>query len=271
MKPRILYSIVVLSILLLAVNGCRRTSSVPVTNPPGVETSLASTARALAKQTEVANSLNTTPSPTPTDTPIPTPEISLQGTSLTVWEDQTALFTDQKAGIYLTIPAGWMPFRVNEKEYYDAFTAEVILANPALNDHLIQVQSSEPSTFRLDAFDIREGHIVNGVISDMTVTFHAGDMRSLEEWSLAEGRRKKPSKNYWLIYKGYTKTEDDTRVLRVEEEWSKDENNKIYHRAVFISLPTGTLVLDLYTNKEFKDTVLPDFEKMVNSITLLEP
>jgi hypothetical protein len=29
------------------------------------------------------------------------------------------------------------------------------------------------------------------------------------------------------------------------------------------------LVLNLYSNKEFKDTVLPDFEQVVNSVTPL--
>src|SRR5215216_357997 len=118
--------------------GCGK-SPAPITNPPAVETSLAGTARALAKQTETANGFTLTPSITPSLTLTPTPKISLNGTSLVFNEDGGALFVDNKAGIQLTIPAGWMAFRVNEQEYYDAFTSEVVLANPALSERLTQV------------------------------------------------------------------------------------------------------------------------------------
>ena len=255
-------------VLLLTLIGCGK-SQAPITNPPAVETSLAGTARAFAKQTETANGFTVTPSLTPSVTPSPTPKISLNGTSLIFREDQTTLFIDHKAGIQVVIPAGWMPFRVNEQEYYDAFTAEAVLANPALNERLTQVQDVNVDNFRLDAFDIREGHIPNGIISDMSIIFQPGDTRSLEQWAKVEGNRKSPFKNYKLISMGYPKTANGTRVLVIEQTWSKDQSNKIFHRAVFFSLPTGTLVLDFYTNDAFKDTVLPDFESVVNSLTLL--
>jgi hypothetical protein len=258
-------------VVLFTLIGCAKKQPPLVTNPPGVETSLASTARALAKQTEAANPFTATPSVTPTITPTPTPKISLNGTSLVVRDDQSTLFTDHKAGIQLVIPAGWLAFRVNEQEYYTAFTADVVLANPALNDRLTQVQDADLDTFRLDAFDIREGHILNGVISDMSVVFQPGDTRSLEQWAKAEGNRKSPFKNYKLISMGYPKTADGTRVLVIEQTWSKDQSNTIFHRAVFFSLSTGTVVLDFYTNNAFKQTVLPDFEQVVNSLTLLDP
>ena len=40
--------------LLLVMFGCAKTPPTPITNSPGVETSLASTAQALARQTETA-------------------------------------------------------------------------------------------------------------------------------------------------------------------------------------------------------------------------
>lgn len=254
-------------ILLLILTACGKPA--PATNPPAVETSLAATARAFAKQTETVIQLSATPAATATIAPTPTPKISLNGTSLIFNEDQTTRFVDHKAGIELTIPAGWMPFRVNEQEYYQAFTSEVVLANPALNDRLTQVQDMDVDHFRLDAFDIREGHIPNGIISDISVIFQPGDMRSLEQWAKAEGNRKSPFKNYRLLSMGYPKTADGTRVLVIEQTWAKDQSSTVFHRAVFFSLPTGTLVLDFYTNKEFKDTTLPDFEQVVNSLKLL--
>ena len=258
-------------VLLLVMVGCGTAQPAPITNPPGVETSLASTAQALAKQTETARGFTPTPTVLPTETLTPTPKVSLNGTSLILQEDQSTLFIDHKAGIQLVIPAGWMAMRVNEAEYYDAFTADVVLANPALNERLTQIQDLDLNIYRLDAFDIREGHIPNGVISDINVIFQAGDTRSLEKWAKVEGNRKSPLKNYRLVSLGYGKTADGTRILAIEQTWSKDQSNTIFHRGVFFSVPTGTVVLDFYANKSFKDTVLPDFEQVVNSLTLLDP
>jgi len=257
-------------VFVFMIVGCRNQPA-PVSNPPAVETSLASTAKAFAKQTEAANPFTATPSITPSITPTPTPKISLNGTSLIFREDQSALFVDYQAGIQLVIPAGWMPVRVSENEYYQAFTTDVVLANPALNDRLTQIQDADLDTFRLDAMYIRDGHIPNGVISDIDVLFYAGDTRSLEKWRQTEANSRKPFKNFKLVTTGYPRLADGTRVLMIEETWSKDASNTIFHRRILFSLPSGTLALDFYTNKVFKDTVLPDFEQVVNSVTLLNP
>lgn len=254
-------------VLLSILAGCGRSAG--NTNSPAVETSLASTARAFAKQTEAAHPVTATQPVTPTITLTPTPKISLNGTSLVVREDQSTLFTDHKAGIQVVIPAGWMAFRVNEQEYYEAFTDAAVLANPALNDRLTQVQDVDLDNFRLDAFDVREGHIPNGVISDINVIFQPGDTRSLEQWAKAEGNRKIIYKQYKLISLGYPKTADGTRVLVIDQTWAVNQSNTLFHRSVFFSVTAGTVVLDLYTNNSFKETVLPDFEAVVNSLTLL--
>jgi hypothetical protein len=268
MKPKLLYSILMASILLSTMNGCRRTPP-PVVNPPGVETSLASTARALAKQTEAANPFTATPSPTATQTPTPTQKVSVNGTTLLMNEDGSALFKDQKAGIQLVIPAGWLPLRVNEEEYYQAFTSEVASSNPSIGERLTQIQDADLNNFRLDAIDIREGHTVNGVLSDMYVNFYPGDARSLEQVAEAEGKKKSAFKNYLFLNRGYPKLADGTRVLIIDRTWTQDQTKKVFQRSVYFSLPTGVLVLNLYSNKDFKDTVLPDFEQVVNSVTLL--
>jgi len=268
MKSKLLLSILIGSILLLTISSCRRTPT-PVVNPPGVETSLASTARALAKQTEAANPFTATPSPTATQTLTPTPRVSVNGTLLAMNKDGSALFTDQKAGIQLVIPAGWLPLRVNEEEYYQAFTSDVASSNPAIGERLTQIQDADLNNFRLDAIDIREGHTVNGVLSDIYVNFYPGDARSLEQVAEAEGKKKSAFKNYLFLNRGYPKQADGTRVLIIDRTWTQDQTKKIFQRSVFFSLPTGVLVLNLYSNKDFKDTVLPDFEQVVNSVTPL--
>jgi hypothetical protein len=271
MKPGLLYSTVIVSLFLSIVSGCGRSAPPPIVNPPAVGTSLASTARALAKQTEAANPFTATPSPTTTETPTPTPNVSVNGTMLTMNKDGSAIFTDYKAGIQLAIPAGWLPLRVNEEEYYQAFTSDITSSNPAINDRLTQIQDADLTTFRLDAIDVRDGHTVNGVLSDMYVIFYPGDARSLEQIATAEGKKKSAFKNYLFLNRGYPKLANGTRTLVIDRTWSQDQTKKIFQRSVFFSLPSGVLALNLYSNKDFKDTILPDFEQLVNSMTPLNP
>jgi len=244
----------------------------PITNPSSIETTLASTARAFAKQTEAANPFTATPSLAPTITFTPTPKISLYETSLVVREDQKALFIDHKAGIQLTIPSGWMPIRVNEEEYYKAFALNVVLENPAINEHLTAIQDVNLDYHRLGAIDIRPEHIPDGIISNLNVIFESDDGRSLEKWEQAERNRRPSLVNYKFLRSSYPIMDNGTRLLVIEKSWDAGgKKGTIYYRGVFFSLPTGTLVLDFYTNNDFKDTVLPDFEQVINSLSILNP
>jgi len=257
-------------VLMIAMIACalpgRFSPNAPQANPNLIQTSVAGTSQAAASLPPA------TPTVAPTATLVPTPKISLAGTSLIGQEDQSSLFVDHTAGIQLVIPAGWLPVRVNEEEYYKAFTLDVVLKNPRISDELTVIQDVKPEVLRLDAIDIRPGHLPDGIITNINVIFEAGDVRSLEKWSQAERNRKSPYAKYKFISSSYPQTKDGTRVLMIEERWAAAGNaGAIYYRGVFFSLPSGTIVLDFYTNLNFKDTVLPDFDQVVNSLTLLNP
>lgn len=243
----------------------------PVYNPEVAETSIAGTVQAAQHLTEQAALVTPASTVVPTETPIPTPQISLNGTSLQVRKDQSAEFIDHKAGIKLIIPPGWLPVRLNEDEYYKAFTLDVVLANQEINNRLTRIQSADANFFRLDAIDIRDGHIHDGIISDINVIFQEGDVRSLEKWAEAEKNEDQVFADFKLISSSYHQTANGIRVLVMEESWASTKTSTIYYRGVFFSLPTGTVVLDFYSNFEVKDSILPDFEQVVNSLTLLNP
>ena len=242
-------------VILLAMASCNQSESTEhVTFSDAELTSIASTAQASAQQTALASS----PTPPPATS---TPQISpISGTSLATREDQTALFVDHRAGIQLVIPAGWLPVRMNEDEYYKAFTLDAVMANQPITDRLTQIQSYNTDFFRLDAIDIRPGHIVDGIISDISVIFEEYDTRTLEEWLKLEKRQKRPFKEYKFLSSKYQETVNGMRVLVVEESWAGIPAGTVYYRRVFFSLSTGTVVLDFQSNLDFKDTVLPDFE-----------
>lgn len=251
------------SLLVVLATGCGRpVQAVPTVDSSARETALAGTALAFG---------TATPIPSPTETLIPTPKISNYGTSLVIQEDGSALFIDHKAGMQLTIPVGWLPVRVNEDEFYKAYSLDVVLENPAIADRLTNTQSANLDFHRLDAIDIRDGHIPDGVITVINVIFQEGDKRTLEQWAKAEISKKQPFAGFKWILTSYPRTADGTRVLQIEESWDAQQKARVYYRGIFFSLPSGTVVLDLYTNNEFKDTVLPEFEQVVNSLTLLNP
>ncbi len=269
MKRNILYLILSGLVILTAITACvlpgRKIPTAPTIDPSILATHAAGTAQVSAQQTKQAS----IPTPIP---PSSTPKVSpITGTSLVMLENKSTLFIDPKAGIQITIPPGWLAVRPNEDEYYKAFALDEVLSSPAINDRLTKLQSANIDYFRLDAIDIRPDHVVDGIISVMSINFQPGDFRSLEKWAESESTKKSPFKEYRFISSAIQKNADGTHVLIVQERWKGSANGTLYHRELFFSLASGTLVIDLQTNRDFKETVLPDFEQVINSLTLLNP
>jgi hypothetical protein len=256
--------------LILTIAACARTTQ-PITNPSSVETALASTARALAKQTETANPITATPSLTPTETLTPTPKISLNGTSLVIRDDQSALFTDHELGFQLTIPTGWLPVRINEDEYYKAFTLDIVLENPTIVDFMTKIQNQDSNYVRLTAIDIQPGHVVNGMISGITVVLQPDNEKTLEEWAKVKPSGANQLQGYQLLSSQFQQTASGTRILVWERSWDSTMGGKIYSKRIFFGLPAGILTINFETDRDSKDALLPDFEQVVNNFTLLNP
>jgi hypothetical protein len=263
--------VTLLAILACALPG-QTVQPAPVNDPNAISTAVAGTAHAAEQQTQQANPAPATATVAPTDVLTPTPKISVSRTSLSIREDQSTLFTDYKAGIQVIIPAGWMALRINEEEYLKAFDSDVVLQNPDINERLTIIRDANPDIFRLDAIDIRPGHIHDGLISDIMVVFEEGDIRSLEKWEQAERNRFHPQANFKFISASYPQLSNGMRILVIEQTWNANGGkNTAYYRGVFFGLPTGTIVLDFQTNFDVKDTILLDFDQVVNSLTLISP
>jgi hypothetical protein len=255
---------ILMAIMACALPGQTVSPQIPTIDPNTLATSVAGTAQASVQLTQQASIPTSIPATS-------TPRISpITATSLGKLEDQSTLFIDHKAGIQLTIPAGWLPVRANEDEYYKAFSLDVVLSNPLINDRITKLASLNTDNFRVEAIDIRPEHLGNGFISIMDVIFQPGDLRTLEKWAQAERNKKSPLKGHKFLSSKIQETADGTRVLVIEESWPNGDVTT-YYRGVFFSLPTGTIVLDFYTSLDFKDTVFPEFEQVVNSLTALTP
>ncbi|MBK8821698.1 MAG: hypothetical protein IPN58_03555 [Anaerolineales bacterium] len=276
-KNQITILVLFLAMLACAVPGVSQPAAPSNFDPASLPTLVVMTANAILSQTAAAvtplPSETATPFPTATPTLAPTesvtatPRISQFGTSLILNDDQTVTFTDRPAGIEITIPAGWMPIRVNEQEYLDAYSNNAA-ADQAIRDRLTRIQTLDPAWFRLDIIDIQPGHVVNGAPTFMNVVFQQNETRSLEK--IAKDESVKPYSDFKAISSNEQKAINGMDILVIEQKWSVTTGTT-YYKGVFFKTASGLVVLDFYSPLEFKDTVLPDFEKVVNSLVLLNP
>jgi hypothetical protein len=256
--------VVLLAILACALPG-QTAQPASVLNVRRTVVALTSTAGALAN-------LNTaTPSPMPTETIVPTPKISSYGTSLINLPDGSMQFVDHVAGVQTIFPLGWLVFRVGEQEYYAAWEKQE-MQNPEFGDIFATMQNADPKILRAVALDLRPGHMPNGILTGASIIFLPDDKTSLEEWEKTRKARHSPCVNYKFLSASYPQTANDTRVLVVEERCSAEAGKgNIYERAVYFSLPSGTLHIDLETNLDQKDATLLEFNQMVDSLTSITP
>jgi len=261
--------------LACAIPGSQPAVAVPPTSLP-LDVIIANTASAAQTQTQQANPVEQAPATelaTATVAPVstPTPKVSLNGTSLIIREDQSTVFIDHKAGIELSIPSGWLAVRINEPEYYAAFTSNAVMANSAIMDRLTEIQGLDPNIFRYEAIDIRDGHSSDGNLNIINSVFQEGALRSLEEIEKVEKDSFPPFDNAKLIGTNYSQTTNGLRILIIEKSWDGLGEITIYHRGIFFSLPSGVFVIDSYIDISMKDTILPEIEQVINSVTLLNP
>ena len=267
MKQNLFYSILIGFVLLFGVYGCGQAAATP-TIDPAAETSLASTAVALAKQTEAVTPVTMTPSLTTTQTLTPTPKISLNGTSLEARKDRGTLFTDHKLGYQLTFPSGWLPVRINEDEYYKAFTLDAVAGNPTIVKFLTVLQNQDSNYIRVAALDIRPKQAKNGFVSGISVILQPETDITVEEWAETESVRAN-AKGYQLLSLRFEEMTPGTRVLIREESWDSPTDEKVYRKRVFFTIPSGVLTIDFETGLDAKETLLSEFDQLVNSFTML--
>ena len=261
-------------LLLLLISACGRSvTPAPITNPGSVETSLASTARWLAQQTETAQGFTPTPSVVPTLTLTPTPKISSAGTSLEILADGSTRFTDRTAGIQVVFPPGWLAVRVGEPEYYQAWDKEAV-KNPVFQDLFASMQNTDPGQFRVTAIDTR-ADITRESFSKMDIVFVAEDERSLNELRIAQTNQKRALAKFKVLSSTVTKTASGLDVAIVDFQWQsvtpENEFFLSYHRDVIFKVTAGTVDVQLATNLTEKDKLIPELEKVLASLQFLNP
>ena len=273
------------SITLLLVLACVTTPAVPTqqsvatTDPDAFSTMVAEAAGALMTQT--AEAVPLLPSPTPTelpatDTPVPmptdTPVTSLSGTSLLQLADGSTQFTDNLAGVRLTVPPGWVTVRLNEPEYFEVWSLTV--DDPVLQYMLEGIQSLDPARFRLHAFNTKPDYVYAGEGSQINVVFIKDDGRSLEQVAEDE-KQPQVFTDYALISSEFQVRPDGLELFVIEEQWqgisSTNEQVTLYYKSYLFKVPSGTVAVDLYVPFNINYEVVPLFDQIVGQLTVFTP
>jgi hypothetical protein len=264
MKSKILYLFLGLLVMVASTEACgQAVQVVPTVDTSARATSLAGTA--------VAAFGTATPIPSPTETPVPTAVVSAQGTSLVAQADGSILFTDHKAGIQMTFPAGWLAIRGGEPEFYMA-AEKVGTQNEWFLEEIAWLQSLDLNVFRLHAYDLHPEHVLNDILPKINVVFREGDERTLRQIESDERTSIQRS-----VKNGHKHLSSDFQVLSgvevliFQEQWDAISFPTAHAKGTFFKVSGGTVFIDFMIASEQQEALEPEWKQVVESITLIAP
>ena len=289
-KKRIFFiSLIFLVTIACVVPGLSSTPPAPIFAPTvdtgAIETRVAGTVSAALAQTEQAQPTATatfpaTPPPistTPAPTETPTPEANPSQSTLTQQEDGSTLFTDERAGYEITIPAEWLAVRVDGQEYLDAFSLEEA-ANTNVQQSLLSVQGEDPNTFRLLAIDTQPADIQNDFVTDMRFVLDEQKNIDLNSDAMLAIAEKVPASAEAFRFE-VTSVEIITSpsgvqfgVIEAQSSFTSPTGDEvpIYQKQVFFNGKSGTQSITFTTLVDLKDTLLPVFDAMLETVKIVE-
>jgi hypothetical protein len=269
-----------LSIMACAIPGIPSSSTsvpVPVVDNDRLQTMVAGTVAAAIAKTEQAAPTAETPSenvPTPSKTPASTDEITAPGSSLTAQDDGTILFVDEHAKFQVNISPGWLPVRINEQEYLDAFSLPAA-ADAAVQSELTDIKTLDPNIFRLFVYDLQDGHLISGVITGIDFVWDVEGVISLEndagiQEAADDLAASTPGLNVTSSSVTSTANEIPIGIILCElaGETFSGADAMLFQKHVHLNLPSGVLIISFTTEQNFKDATLPFFDTMIETIKI---
>jgi hypothetical protein len=292
-RRTIFVALIFLAVITACVVPGLPTASAPVFAPTvdtgPIETMVAGTVSAAITQTSLAQPTatptsaatatapaTTTSTSTPAATETPTPKANQSQSTLTKQSDGSVLFSDERAGYQIKLPAGWLAVRVNEQEYLDAFSLPEA-ANTNIQQSLLSVQTEDSNTFRLLAIDTNATHIQNDFVTEMRFVLNAQKTISLSsDADLQAIAREIPTSAAVFRFEVTSVkiiTSASGTQLGVIEAKSSFENAAsadvaIYQKQVFFNVKAGTQSVIFTTVTDLKQTTLPAFDTMLETIDL---
>ncbi len=267
-----------------ALPGLSTPSEFPTPDANSISTIIAGTANAsAATQTAQANPSTSIPLPTLTETTAPTstttPQLifSSYNTALRQQADGSTFFVDQKLGYELVTPSGWTAFRINEPEFYKMWELPES-ANSSVLGNLTSIQAMDPNIFRLFAYDLRNGHVQIDALTTIDVSW-TQDSNNYSKF--ISGLQRSYSRFYLsnkVLSSQIETTSSGLEVNIVEFEIKMKDLMKggtnievIYEKQIIFKVPTGMIAVRLDTTYDLKDTLMPEFDQIKESIKVNMP
>ena len=224
---------------------------------------------ATATQTQLPTAIPTEIPATATATAIDYPET---GSALLAEED-ALVYYDYSGGYQLTTPANWLAIRPGEAEYTQVWGMP-IASTPEVNNALQSMQSLDPNNFRLFILDVQDGHFDNGVLSTINLYSVPANDATLAE-IVAQTVLELPETIIGLVVTDsrITQASNGMRMGVATAEWDVQllvsGNVRMYQQQAIFLIKDRALVITLSSTLDFKDTILPDFKTLLDSLTSL--
>lgn len=269
-------SLLLLTILACAVPGQQTASPpAPTVDPAQLDAIVVQTVSAVLEQTAAAATptLPATATFEPTPPPTATP---LQQSAITSLEDGTTFFADPKVGFNLSIPPGWLAVRIDQIEYYDAFSLPQA-ADPMVQAVLMDINDLDPGVFRLFIFDLQDGHVQNGFVNNVNFVWKLDESISVktdEEIKAVAAELPASVPGLVVTSSSISKTSHDILIGMILSDISTQQSDgtelALFQKQVFLNVKEGLLVITFTTQQDIKDATLPFFDTMIESIQLGE-
>ncbi len=231
-----------------------------------VSAAIALTEQAFPTPTPVPASTSTS---TPTITPIP--EIVPSGSTLTVQEDDSILFVDERAGYEITAPVSWLAVRINQQEYWDALTLA-----PDIQKSLLSIQNNDPNTFRLFVIDTREGHVQDEFFT--TTNFIWNEQGAVlpendDGLKAIAAQLAETMPGLEITSTKFTTTSNGVLVGIIESKSIMNNSSYsdivVFQKQAIFNARTGTMTVTVSAVVGFKDEVSSTFDAMLETIKVI--
>jgi hypothetical protein len=241
----------------------------PAVDDGRLQTMVAGTVAAALAQTEQA-----APTREPTRPATPTEEALTAGSSLAAQADGTVLFVDERAKFQVSISPGWLPVRINEQEYLDAFALPAA-ADAGVQSELMDIKTLDPNIFRLFVYDLQDGHLISGVITGIDFVWDVEGVISLEndagiKETASDLAASTPGLNATSATLSTNTNGIPLGIILAEIPGYTFEGAEVvlFQKHVYLNLPAGVLIVSFTTEQNFKDATLPFFDTMIETIKI---
>jgi hypothetical protein len=217
------------------------------------------------------------PSPTATFTITPTPtEIVYPETGSALVENEEGKITyyDYTGGYKADLPLNWLAVRPGEEEYTAAWALPVT-SEPTVQQALQSMQSLDPNSFRLFVLDTQDEHFDNGFLSNINFLLDEESEATLDE-IFAQNVLELPQAIPGLVVvdSHMDVTASGQEVGIVISEWDAQlatgEDIRLHQKQAILLVKNRALVITFTSTVDFKDTVIADFDTLVNGFMLLD-